>query len=151
MKRLETLILPACFTKKRWKKNRMHRPFPARHAGSGGGRLEGAIPHFIRSAELDPGNSAVGEALVKTYTALEDVPAAFAAALILLQHDPLVLDFKELFELAVTEESVQLVSKTLDAVADRCRKNGCLSARRIARKKKDAWRKRKTCSSRPKS
>ncbi|TAA73074.1 tetratricopeptide repeat protein [Planococcus salinarum] len=81
-------------------------------------RLEGAIPHFIRSAELDPGNSAVGEALVKTYTALEDVPAAFAAALILLQHDPLVLDFKELFELAVTEESVQLVSKTLDAVAD---------------------------------
>lgn len=81
-------------------------------------RLEGAIPHFIRSAELDPGNSAIREALIKTYTAVEDVPAAFAAALILLQHDPLVLDFKELFELTLTEESVKLVSKTLDAVAD---------------------------------
>ncbi|WP_033542474.1 tetratricopeptide repeat protein [Planococcus sp. CAU13] len=81
-------------------------------------RLAEAIPHFIRSAELDPSNSAVREALIKTYTAKEDIPRAFAAALQLLQNDPLELDFKELFELAVTEESVKAIAKTLDAVAD---------------------------------
>ncbi len=82
------------------------------------GRLDEAIPYLIRSAELDPANSAVREALVKVYTDKEDIPRAFAAALILLQNDPLELDFKELFELAVTEESVKAISKTLDQVAE---------------------------------
>lgn len=82
------------------------------------GRLDEAIPYLILSAELDPGNSAVREALVKVYTEKEDIPRAFAAALILLQNDPLELDFKELFELAVTEESVKAISKTLDQVAE---------------------------------
>lgn len=81
-------------------------------------QLKKAIPHFIRSGELDPGNSAVRQALVHTYTALEDVPRAFAAALQLLKNDPLELDFKELFELAVTEESVKAIAKALDGVAD---------------------------------
>ena len=81
-------------------------------------RLQEAIPHFIRSAELDPGNSAVREALINSYTTLEDIPRAFVQALILLQNDPLVLDFKDLFELAVTEKSVKAILKTLDGVAD---------------------------------
>ncbi|WP_372868589.1 tetratricopeptide repeat protein [Planomicrobium okeanokoites] len=82
------------------------------------GRLDEAIPYLVRSAELDPENSAVREALVKVYTEKEDIPRAFAAALILLQNDPLELDFKELFELAVTEESVEAISKALDQVAE---------------------------------
>ncbi|QHJ72188.1 tetratricopeptide repeat protein [Planococcus halotolerans] len=82
------------------------------------GRLDEAIPYLIRSAELDFANSAVREALVKVYTEKEDIPRAFAAALTLLQNDPLELDFKELFELAVTEESVKAISKTLDQVAE---------------------------------
>lgn len=81
-------------------------------------RLKEAIPHFIRSAELDPGNSAVREMLITSYRTLEDFPRAFAQSLILLQNDPLVLDFKDLFELAVTEESVKAIAKTLDDVAD---------------------------------
>ncbi|WP_422122466.1 tetratricopeptide repeat protein [Planococcus sp. X10-3] len=81
-------------------------------------RLEEAIPHFIRSAELDSGNSAVREALIKTYTAMEDIPRAYAAALILLQNDPLKIDFKELFELALTEEAVKTIAKTMERVVD---------------------------------
>lgn len=82
------------------------------------GKLDEAIPYLIRSAELEPGNSAVREVLVRVYTEKEDIPRAFAAALILLQNDPLEIDFKELFELAVTEESIIAISKTLDQVAE---------------------------------
>ena len=81
------------------------------------GRHKTGIREFLRSAELDPGNTAVREALMQSYIEIEDIPRAFAAALFILQNDPLELEFKDLFELAVTEESVAAISKVLGEVA----------------------------------
>lgn len=82
------------------------------------GRFKEALNYLNRSAELDPGNSAIWQELVRTYVAAEDIPRAFAAALQLIQNDPLEIEFKELFELAATEQSVKSISKVLDQVAD---------------------------------
>ncbi|MDN3450640.1 tetratricopeptide repeat protein [Planococcus sp. APC 3906] len=80
-------------------------------------RFKAGIREFLRSTELDPGNTAVREALMHAYTEAEDFPRAFATALFILQNDPLELEFDELFELARTEEAVAAISKTLEGVS----------------------------------
>ncbi|WP_416145592.1 tetratricopeptide repeat protein [Planococcus koreensis] len=81
------------------------------------GRHKTGIRELLRSTELDPGNTAVREALMHAYIENDDIPRAFAVALFILQNDPLELEFDDLFELAVTEQSVQAISKTLERVA----------------------------------
>ena len=80
-------------------------------------RFKEGIREFLRSAELDPGNTAVREALMHAYIEVEDIPRAFAVALFILQNDPLELEFVELFDLARTEESIAAILKTLEGVA----------------------------------
>lgn len=82
------------------------------------GQFDEAIQEFMRSAELDPSNMAVREALMNAYTEMDDIPRAFSTALFILKNDPLELEFNDLFELVVKEQSILAIEKTLDQVAD---------------------------------
>ena len=98
-------------------------------------RFKAGIREFLRSMELDPGNTAVREALMHAYTEVGDVPRAFATALFILQNDPLELEFDELFELAKTEESVAAISKTLERVAGQVPEEWLLAAKALCAEK----------------
>ncbi|MDN7242149.1 tetratricopeptide repeat protein [Planococcus sp. N028] len=83
------------------------------------GRYEEAINHHLRCAELDPGFTAAYGGLMHDYTALENKERALAAAMIVLENDPLELDLGELFRLADTEEAVSAISKRVEEISEK--------------------------------
>ncbi len=82
------------------------------------GQFDEAVQELLQSAELDPSNMVVREALMNAYTEMDDISRAFSTALFILKNDPLELEFNDLFELVMTEKSVLAIMKTLDQVAD---------------------------------
>ncbi|MFD1862978.1 tetratricopeptide repeat protein [Planococcus chinensis] len=99
------------------------------------GEPKGAVQHFSRCVELDPGHTAAREGLMRAYTETGNRAAAFAAALHVLRHDPLEADFKELFSLAATEEAVTAIAKTLDDVAGQVPEEWLFAAKALCAEK----------------
>ncbi|MGI2329095.1 tetratricopeptide repeat protein [Planococcus sp. YIM B11945] len=101
-------------------------------------RHDKAIRNYLRCVELDPGYSSAHEGLMRSYSAIDSNSRAFAAALHILQNDPLELDFNELFNLATTEEAVKAISKTLEHVSDQVPEEWLLVAKAHCAEKEGA-------------